>query len=116
MKRFTSVAHAELLGLAGQLIEGSRALLVDGVLVGHQVAEADAPMGADLAKRDLPLLQPLDQEGPRHIEQISGLLGGELGVHRHQRDGIALGHLHQDSLQQLQHRGRDRDGCALAAI
>ena len=41
-------------------------------------------------------LQPLDQEGPRHIQQISGLLGGEFGVHRHQRDGIAPGQLRAD--------------------
>jgi hypothetical protein len=30
---------------------------------------------------------------PRHVQQISGLLGRELGVHRQQRHGIALGHL-----------------------
>ena len=39
-------------------------------------------MGAYLVERDLPLLQPLDQEGPRDIQQISGLLRRELGVHR----------------------------------
>ena len=38
-------------------------------------------MGADLTEGDLPLLQPLDQKGPRHIQQISGLLGGQLGVY-----------------------------------
>ena len=39
VKRFTSVAHTQLLGLGSQLIEGRGALLVDGVLVGHQVGE-----------------------------------------------------------------------------
>ena len=96
VKRFTSVAHAQLLGLGRQLIEGCGSLLIDAVLVGHQVGQADAPVGADLAEGDLPLRQSLDQEGPQHVQQISGLLGGELGVHRHQRDGIALGHLHQE--------------------
>ncbi|QNI89571.1 hypothetical protein [Synechococcus sp. ROS8604] len=38
-------------------------------------------MGADLTEGDLPLLQPLDQKGPRHIQQISGLMGGQLGVY-----------------------------------
>ena len=37
-------------------------------------------------------------------------------MHRHQRDGIALGHLHQDSLQQLQHRGWNGNGCVLAVL
>ena len=37
VKRFTSVAHAQLLGLGRQLIEGCAALLVDGLFVGHQV-------------------------------------------------------------------------------
>jgi hypothetical protein len=49
MKRFTSAANAQLPGLGSQLIEGRGTLLVDGVLVGHQVGQADAPMGADLA-------------------------------------------------------------------
>ena len=39
VKRFTSVAHTQLLGLGSQLIEGRGVLLVDGVLVGHQVGE-----------------------------------------------------------------------------
>jgi len=59
VKRFTSEAHAQLLGLGRQLIESCAALLVDGVLVGHQVGQADAPVGADLAEGDLTLLQPL---------------------------------------------------------
>jgi hypothetical protein len=37
VKRFTSVAHAQLLGMGSQLIEGRGALLIDGVLVGHEV-------------------------------------------------------------------------------
>jgi hypothetical protein len=73
-------------------------------------------VGADLAEGDLPLLQPLDQEGAGHIEQISGLLGGQLGVHRQQCHSIALGHLHQDLLQQPQNRSWEGNGCALAAF
>jgi uncharacterized protein YecT (DUF1311 family) len=114
VKRFTSVAQAQELGLGSQVIEGRGSLLIDDVLVGHQISQADVPMGADLAEGDLHLRQPLDQEGPRHIQQISGLLGGQLGMHRHQRHSIALGHLHQDFPEQLQDRGRDWDGCVVA--
>ena len=37
VKRFTSVAHTQLLGLGSKLIGGRGALLIDGVLVGQQV-------------------------------------------------------------------------------
>jgi len=40
---------------------------------------------------------------------IGGLLARQFSVHRHKHDGIALGHLHQDSLQQLQDRDWDWD-------
>ncbi|QNI89572.1 hypothetical protein SynROS8604_02956 [Synechococcus sp. ROS8604] len=37
MKQLILVAHTQLLGLSSQLIEGRGTLLIDGVLVGHQV-------------------------------------------------------------------------------
>jgi hypothetical protein len=69
---------AKKVELSGQFIKGCSSPQIDGLLVLHEVVQADAPMGTDHAEGDLALLQPLHQERPRHIQQISGLLGGEL--------------------------------------
>jgi len=77
VKRFTSLAQPQLLGLGRQLMEGRGALLIDGVLVGHQVGQADAPMGADLAEGDLPLLQvPLQGALPLGATPAAEVLAG----------------------------------------
>jgi hypothetical protein len=99
-----------------EVIEGCDPLLVDGLLVGHQVVQTDAPMGTDLAEGNFALAQPLDQERPRHVQQISGLLAGELRMHRQQGDCISLGHLHQDPLEQLQDRRGKGHGGAFPVV
>jgi hypothetical protein len=60
-------------------------------------------------------LNSLYQLGPRDVEQVSGLLGGQLGMGWNQGDGIALGHLRQYVQEQPQGGRRHGDGFGILA-
>ena len=67
-------------------------------------------MRAYPAKFDFPLVEKLDQGGPRDIQHVRRFLGGELGVHRDQRDGIPPRHFFQNVKQHAYRRGRNLYG------
>lgn len=106
----SSVAHPEFLGFGGKLIEHLGPGLVILALVRHEVLETHAPVLADGAAGDFALIQQLHQVGPRDVEQVSGLLGGQLGMGGNQGDGITLGHLRQHVQERPQGGRRHRDG------
>jgi hypothetical protein len=49
-----------------------RTLLIDGMFRGHQVGQANPPMGADLTEGSLPLLKSIDEEGLDYTMQLCG--------------------------------------------
>jgi hypothetical protein len=65
-------------------------------LVVHQIVKANSPMRADPAEGNLSFLNEADQKRARHVQQFSGLLGGEFRTHGRQHHGVALSHLDQD--------------------
>lgn len=79
-------------------------------LVGHEVAEQNAAMRADLAVGQAARLQFLDQERAGNAEQVGGLLGGEFGVDGDQGHGMSFRHGGEQLDQQAHGRGGKHHG------
>lgn len=80
----------ELLSRLRQFSErGSRGVVLP-LLVGEQVLRLDATVGANLQVREFALVEQLDDEGPGDVEQVSGLLRGQLRVRGDERDGVGV--------------------------
>ena len=62
-------------------------------------------MCADLAVRDVAVIEPFDQEGAGYIENVGRLLGGKFGVDGYQVYGIAFRHFGQDIDQEPESSG-----------
>ena len=63
--------------------------------VGEDVVSTHTSMRSNLAAGYPPLVKQPHQKSPRNLQQLGRLPGGQFGVHRCERDGIATGHLVQ---------------------
>ena len=104
------IAHVQFLGVGGELVERAAPRSVRHVLVPAQVLEPHAAVRADLAERDIARFQKADQEGPRDVQVVGGLLRGQFGVPAQYGDGAAGGHVLEDLQEQRSHRRRELDG------
>ena len=68
----------------------------------EEIGEQDSAPVADSPIGDLAFLEQLHEVGPRHVEQVCSLLGGQLGMHRRDGDGVAVGDLGQDVNEQVE--------------
>ncbi|TWU02920.1 hypothetical protein Pla52n_40080 [Stieleria varia] len=94
-----SITHVELLGLGSQFVECFVAFAVHRLFVLHQVFQQHTAVGTDFAKRQCTLLELLDQEWPRHTQQIRSLLRREFCVHREHGDRVAFGEFGQQGAE-----------------
>src|SRR3712207_1916987 len=78
----------KVVGLRGQGVENSLALLLPG-LEGEDIAQPAAPMGAHLAEGQVPRVHPPHDERPRHAEDRRRLVRGEVPVLLEDRDPAA---------------------------
>ena len=66
-------------------------------------------MRADAVVGDVAAVEQLDQERPRHVEDVGGLLGRQLPVVRDQGDREPLRHVTHDRSQRGERRGGNLD-------
>jgi len=85
-----------LLRFFSESIEDLSAPLVIRFLVGHEVCESDAAVRSDQAERNLTAVEEGHQEGSRDVEEIGGVLGGQLRVDRDDGDRVAVRHLSEN--------------------
>ena len=78
--------------------------------------ETDAPVGTHQTEGKLLLLQKRDQEWPRDVEKVGRLLGGELGILRHNRDCATARHILQDRHEKLRRACRQLDRPLLVGV
>ena len=71
-----SVAHLKLLAFSDKLLQRRLSFRIRTLFQRKHVAEANAPMLADLAKRHLTLFEHFHKERTRHIKKVGRLLGG----------------------------------------
>ena len=104
---FGASTQPAFLCLGGQLVEDLLATILFLPLVRHQILGADAPVGPNLARRNLPFLDQLDQVRARDIEKLGRLLGRELRMHGDNRDRVSVGHLAKDLQEELEGSARN---------
>jgi hypothetical protein len=85
----------------GQFGGGGTTPRVVAMLIGQQRRGQNSPMCSHLAVVDLTGVEHPDQVGSRHVQQVGRLLGSQLRVRRHHRDGVPVGHVRQGSREQL---------------
>lgn len=103
---FALVAHVQVFGLTGQFLESGIPFRIDLLFVGSDVAQQYTPVGPDFLTSNLAGIQQLHEVGSGDIQHIGGLMRSEFGVHRHQRHGIAFGHLREQIEYQANRAGR----------
>src|SRR5271156_4339135 len=96
----TSVAHAQFLRLLGQGVEGTVSVAIKCSPVVEDVLGVDAAMRSHLSGGDFSTVQQSNQEWPRNVEELSGLLGREFDTERKEGDRVAFRHLGQDVPEQ----------------
>lgn len=80
MANSSFVAHSQFLSLLRQFSHRMFAGLVTAPLERHQIGKAHAPMFAGPMEGQHALFQQLHQMGAGDVEQVSGLLSGQLGM------------------------------------
>ena len=78
--------------------------------------EADTPMRADKAEGYLPIVEQPDQEGSGDVEEIGGLLCGQLRILSNHRDGAAGRHVRQNRREEPDRAGGQLDGLLPAGV
>ena len=104
------IPEAVLLCFGGELVEHLLALGFVALLVRDQIGRLHAAMRADHAEGNLPLVEKTDQERPRDVQEIGGLLRRQLGVNGDDRDRVAVRHLAEDLEEQLERFAGDGRG------
>jgi len=94
------MAHAQVLREPHEFGHGGLAGTIARILVLHQFSEPDTPVLAGAVERQRAFFEQLDQVGPRNVQQVCGLLGGQLGMDRHHLHRVAFGQFGQDVDQQ----------------
>src|SRR5690242_15177585 len=79
------VIQPEVLRIPRELLGNVRPLAIVLLAVPEDVSKLDPPVSAHLAERDFTLFEELDKERPRDIEEVGGLLRGQLLGHRNER-------------------------------
>jgi hypothetical protein len=94
------------------LENGVKIILPEGEVgfVSEHVAQSQAPMFADHARRKRSVLDEADKERPRHVQKIGGFLCGDFGFDRYERESVSgfrlLESIHQkepDNRRQFAH-------------
>src|SRR6185437_14494370 len=88
-RRSSTSIEALFLGLPSQLSQPRLALGELGVLVVHEVTEIHTPVCTYHVVRKFSAFQQSDDIRARHVEKVGRLLGGQLGMNRHQAHGVA---------------------------
>ena len=83
------VVHSELLGIANQFSESPASSRVPFGLELHEIAKIDTSMSAREMERHLPTLQQLDDERPRHVQDLRDLLSRQRRRHGKNRHAIS---------------------------
>ena len=89
------------LSVSRQLREHVLATRIIDLLVPQKVFEPHATMSTHLAVRQVTGLEQRDEMRARDVQEVGGLLRGKLSLHRHDRDGVAIGHLPEKLQQQF---------------
>lgn len=96
------VAQAMLLRFGGQLVHQVASTGLILALMREHVRSEHPAMRAHSAERKHLLLQQPDEMRPGHVQQVGRLLGGQLGVHRENGDGVPVRHLAEDFEKELE--------------
>ena len=95
-----SVVEAEALSFRGEFVGDGLSLGVVALLVGEEVGEQNSASVSYTAVGDLALFEQLHQVGARNVEQVRGLLSGQLCVNWGDSYGVSVGDLGQNVHQQ----------------
>jgi hypothetical protein len=89
-KSRSSVLRPESLRLRCELVQHLSPLALVPLFVPDKILETDAALLSNRPARDLPVVQELHHERSRHVQEVRGLLRGQLSVGGHGGHGSSL--------------------------
>jgi hypothetical protein len=104
------ITEAVLLCFGGELVEYLLALGFVALLVRGEISRLHATVRSNLPGWNLSFVEQRDQERPRDVQEVGGLLRRQLGVNGNDGDGVAVRHLAEDLQEQFERIARDRCG------
>src|SRR6266568_619013 len=114
--RMPSVFEPESLRLCREVVVHLLPIGLALLLVPDEILETNAAPRSNHPARDLPVLEQLRHERSRHVQEIRGLLRGQLGVNGHDAHRVPVRHLAEDADEELERCARHGHARVMIAL